>query len=393
MLHHSVVFCGYNVFPLGYAQTQRLLLIAKGLKGTGVKVQVLCRYGTYDSSSVALESKGDFEGVPYLYCSGSPYRNSNFVLRNGKKLLGLIREFSFLLLKRIHGELDYIFVCTNSFPNVLYYSFISKLLLTKSVIDNTEYWSAIDRHRFKLLDKLYDKYSPLLCNRIICISDFLYRHSLKSKGSNQVLKIPAIVDFSKFEEFPAIENHSKFVMFCGSLVYFEVIDFVISSFEKMETESVNLVLVASNGNYADHLKLQKRLANSSKGDFISVESDISYERLVGLYKSSLALLIPIRATIEDTARFPHKLGEYSAASGIIITNYEGEIPNYFRDMDNALVCNNYSLEEYREKMDYAVRRGSELSYMRKQVYKTGMAKFDHRVLGKQISEFLFDNNA
>lgn len=390
MLHHSIVFCGYNVFPLGYAQTQRLLLIAKGLKGTGVKVQVLCRYGTYDSSIAAVEAKGDFEGVPYLYCSGSPYRNSNFVLRNGKKLLGLIREFSFLLLKRIQGELDYIFVCTNSFPNVLYYSFISRLLLTKSVIDNTEYWSAIDRHRFKLLDKLYDKYSPLLCNRIICISDFLYRHSLKSKGSNQVLKIPAIVDFSKFEEYPAIENHNKFMMFCGSLVYFEVIDFVISSFENMEMDSVGLVLVASNGNHADFLKLQTRLANSSKRDLITFESDISYERLVGLYKSSLALLIPMRNTMEDIARFPHKLGEYTAAKGVIITNDEGEIPNYFYDMDNALVCKNFSVQEYSSKMEYAVKYMSELSFMRARAYKTGMLNFDYRVLGEQIGEFLFN---
>lgn len=390
MEDRNVVFCGYNVFPAGYAQTQRLLLLAKGLKLTGVKIQVLCRYGTYDSGKTVFEAKGVFEGVPYLYCSGSPYRNNKFILRNGKKLLGLIREFLFLLVRRINGNLDFIFVCTNSFSNVLYYSLLSRLLFTKSVIDNTEYWSSIDRHRFKLSDKLYDKYSPLLYNKVICISDFLYRHALDSKRRDQVIKIPAIVDFSKFSHYKALENRDTYMLFCGSLVYFEVIDFVISSFEKMETASVSLILVASNGNHADYSQLQTRLVNSSKRHLIKFESDISYERLVGLYKSSLALLIPMRATIEDKARFPHKLGEYTAAKGIIITVDEGEIPNYFRDMDNALVCNNYSLEEYSAKMEYAVTNASELSYLRERAYQTGMSNFDYRVLGDKIEEFLFN---
>ena len=45
--------------------------------------------------------------------------------------------------------------------------------------------------------------------------------------------------------------------------------------------------------------------------------------------NSEALLIPLRNTIQDIARFPNKLSEYVGVSGLIITTDVGEIKDYF----------------------------------------------------------------
>lgn len=388
----NIVFCGYNVFPIGYAQTQRLLLIAKGLNEQKVNVHILCRYGTYNANQKNVESEGTYENIPYYYCSGESFRNNDFFIRNIKKVRGIVMEFIFLFKKRIAGKLDYILVSTNSFENAIYYSLLSKMLFTKTIIDNTEYWSSVNREKINFGDAIYDFLTPILYNKVICISDFLFNHTLKFKKEKNILKIPAIVDFSKFDSETQKPNVNNYILFCGSAVYFEIIDFIIASFEAIENDLVKLVLVSSNGSNSDFEKLYKRIDSSPKKSLIVVKKDLSYEVLVSLYKNSLALLIPLRPTIEDMARFPHKLGEYTASKSIIVTTKFGEIPNYFIDSENALIANKYSIEEYAAKINLAIVQNDAIEKMKINSFETGLLNFDYKNSGKKIYNFLFKSS-
>lgn len=385
----NIVFCGYNVFPIGYAQTQRLLLIAKGLNEQKVNVHILCKYGTYSENGKNVEASGNYENIPYLYCSGESFRRSDFFRRNIKKFRGVVLEFVFLFKKRIAGQLDYIFVSTNSFENAIYYFLLSKVLFTKAVIDNTEYWSSVNREKINFGDKIYDFVTPILYDKVICISDFLFKHTLKFKNEKNILKIPAIVDFSKFSSETQKSDVNNYILFCGSAVYFEIIDFIISSFEALENGCVKLVLVSSNGSNSDFEKLNIRIDSSPKKNLIVVKRDLSYEILVSLYKNSIALLIPLRPTIEDMARFPHKLGEYTASKSIIVTTNFGEIPNYFVDLKNALIANKYSIEEYAAKINFAIEQNDAIEKMKMNSFEIGLLHFDYKNNGKKTFNFLF----
>ena len=387
----NIVFCGYNVFPIGFAQMQRLMLIAKGLSEQDVNVLIMCRYGTYNKKSTNIAAEGVFENIPYIYCSGESFRRVGFLSRNVKKLKGLVMEFIYLLKKRITGKLDYIFVSTNSFENAIYYSLLARLLFTKSLIDNTEYWSAVKRHKFGFGEKIYDFLTPILYHKVICISDFLYEHTLKFKKQKHILKIPAIVDFSKFNNKTSNKAINDYVLFCGSAVYFEVVNFIISSYEVIEDDIIKLILVCSNGRNSDFEKLNDRIASSSKKNLIILKRDISYKELVSLYQNSLALLIPLRPTIEDRARFPHKLGEYTASKSLIITTNLGEIPNYFRDLENALISKNYSIDEFGTKIDYAIKEKIIIKEIKQKSFETGLLHFDYKINGKKIYNFLYEN--
>jgi glycosyltransferase involved in cell wall biosynthesis len=387
----QIVFCGYNVFPYGFAQTQRLLLIARGLQLNHCEVTVLCRNGTYSIGQNNSEANGVFETIKYKYSSGYSYRPNSFVKRNFLKIKGVLNECLFLIKKRFSGELDYIFVTTNTFDKVLYYSILSKLLFTHSVIDNTEFWSAVKRQKWSFGEKLYDYLSPRLYNKVICISDFLYTHTLQIKNETNVLKIPAIVDFEKFEDSSSqLESNGKFILFCGSAVYYPIIQFIIEAFEMIDQSKVNLVIVSSNGKPSDFKKINSRINSSPKSQFIKLKSNLEYIALVQLYKESIALLIPLRNTKEDTARFPHKLGEYTASKSIIITTNNGEIPNYFTDMQNALIANKYDTKQFSEKIKYAISEDTKLLEMSENSYRTGLKNFDYRLNGKKIYNFLFN---
>jgi glycosyltransferase involved in cell wall biosynthesis len=103
------------------------------------------------------------------------------------------------------------------------------------------------------------------------------------------------------------------------------------------------------------------------------------------------LLIPLRQNDEDKARFPHKLGEYCASQGVIITTNNGEVPNYFTDLQNALVAESLNSDLFAEKMDYAITNKLNLSQIRRNAYKTGLQNFDYKTNGAKICDFLFNN--
>ena len=394
MVKKHLAFCGYNVFPHGFAQTQRLLLIAKGLEINNCNTTVICRYGTYQTKTDGVFSEGVYDGIKYKYCSGSPIRPVSFLRRNVQKLYGLINEFLLLLKMRISGKLDYIFVTTNSFDNVLYYSLISKLLFTRSVIDNMEFWSAVKRSKWSLGEKLHDQLSPILYSKVICISDFLVNQARKTRSKSNILKIPAIVDYSKFDRNDGdSSSHSKsdYLLFCGSAVYFPIIDFIIESFERTNDKKTALIIVSSNGGKSDFEKLNLRISESAKKELIELKSNLSYSVLIDLYKKSTALLIPLRQNDEDKARFPHKLGEYCASKSVIVTTNNGEVPNYFTDLQNALVAESLNSDLFAEKMDYAITNKLNLNQIRRNAYKTGLQNFDYKTNGAKIYNFLFNN--
>jgi glycosyltransferase involved in cell wall biosynthesis len=385
-----LVFSGYNVFPIGFAQTQRLLLFAKGLEEQNCNITVLCRYGTYKKSEHNVDAKGQYEGINYIYCSGLSFRPNVFIIRNIRKIIGIFNEFYILLKYRISGKLDYVFISTNYLSNVLFYSIISKVLFVPAVIDNTEFWSA---SRNNVASKLYDYLSPLLFQKVICISDYLYNHTVRMKKSANVLKIPAIVDFSKFN---ISDNNNtvddKSILFCGSATYYPIIDFIISAFEMADLIKVKLIIVASNGQKTDFERLNERISNSSKSNLIELKSNLAYNDLVKFYINSCALLIPLRPTIQDTARFPHKLGEYTASKGIIITTNNGEIPNYFKDMKNALIADEYDITLYAKKIEYVIKECENLGKLKNASFDTGMEFFDYKKNGKRIFDFLFSKS-
>ncbi len=126
---------------------------------------------------------------------------------------------------------------------------LGRIFKTTTVVDNVEYWTS--NKNYKGLDRMdkyfYDKFYFLFADKIICISDFLISKIGKS-ARNKVIKIPAITDFEKFK---INKNHERIVkgnyfLFCGSEKYFEVIDFVISAFEKQALKVIDRISCISN---------------------------------------------------------------------------------------------------------------------------------------------------
>jgi glycosyltransferase involved in cell wall biosynthesis len=66
------------------------------------------------------------------------------------------------------------------------------------------------------------------------------------------------------------------------------------------------------------------------------------------------LLLPLRNTIQDKARFPFKISEYLASGRPIITSDVGVISEYFIDNENALICIPDDIDSFVEKLNYVI---------------------------------------
>ncbi len=386
MKNKTILSVGYIMFPVGFAQVQRQILLAKALLLEGYEVTVLCRYGIY-SEKEGIAWKGVYEGINYIYCSGTSVKPVRFTKRNLLKIKGLINEIKYFRKYSRNEQLAGILISTNNFCNVLIYYLLGKIFRVTTIVDNVEYWSSNKSIRgLDRFDKyLYDKFYYIFTDKIICISDFLIEKVGHSK-SDKLIKIPAITDFDKFlhsKDSPGYVN-GKYFLFCGSENYFDVIDFVVSSFELLNDDNITLVLVTKNTD-----NLRNRIDRSSKKSQIMVMTGIPYDDLVVLYKNSEGLIIPMRDNDQDKARFPHKISEYCASSRPIITNCVGEIENYF-NKTNAYLCSGYDAREYADAMQRIISNPDQANKIAMNSYQTGIISFNYVSYSKPLIK-LFDN--
>ncbi|MBZ5855768.1 glycosyltransferase [Flavihumibacter profundi] len=388
MKKKNIFYVGYSGFPIGLAQVERQKQIARGLIHAGCPVTVICRKGIHTPDN-GLAAKGEFENIPYIYTSGSSYRPNSFFQRNWEKLVGLIREASFIIGKRRNSQVDALLVTTLKFSDVIWYWIIGGLTRLPVIIDTVEFNSSMDIRKgiVKKIDEgLYDKYSPLLADRVIVISDFLLQMVRGRYPNKPLLKIPAIVDFTKFTG--PLKGSDPYFLYCASANYLEIIAFVIKSYEVSNVAGAKLFLVC-NGSEPQMNKLRELIRNSKSSANIVLFSALPYQDLVDLYRNSFALLIPLRNTQQDVARFPHKLGEYCAASRAIITTNFGEVKAYFKDGKNAYIANEYDVPSFAAKMSEAFENRQLTEEVSKQAFITGKESFDNVVLGKKIADFIF----
>ena len=204
----------------------------------------------------------------------------------------------------------------------------------------------------KLNHILFEKISPNIADGVFVISDLLEKYVRERNKKIKILKVLPIFDYSVVEEARKIKESSisetysfienKFILYCGSFAYKEVIDLIINSYNKsIINKSIKLVMVLTSFKEND-MEYQNFINSNTNIVFLS---KLNYIDLVRLYINSFALVIPMRDTIQDKARMPNKISEYTGTKSIIITNIVGELGKYFND-SNAILAESFHINSY-----------------------------------------------
>jgi glycosyltransferase involved in cell wall biosynthesis len=340
----KIVFLGISGFPRPSAEVEKQQLILNSLRFLDKDVRIISKKNFYVDNVVPY--RGTFNGIRYFYTTFYSYKKKNKIENRLRIYFGQIVEKVLLII----DIQDIAIISSRSFLEILSYSVLFKFFKTKIFLTHVEDLSYKESNF--LFDKwnkyLFDKFAFRLVDGGLPISEYLYSKIHLSAPNCPLLKLPVLVDYNAFINIKTNESNQlileKYILYCGSIDYVDVINFIISAYELSDIEVKLVLVVNGHKEHVDNFKV------GIKNQNIEVFSSISFEDLVYLYKNADALLIPLRETIQDKARFPHKIGEYCAAGRPIVTNNWGEIPNYFTHLKSAYICKNYNLNDYAEAL-------------------------------------------
>lgn len=386
-----VVYLGETGFPFGLAAIQKMILISKSLINEGAKVTVINRKGIFDPEKpIDLPLEGDFEGIHYKYTSGNIYKPKNFIKRNIQKLKGILGEFNYIRTLRKNKELDAGIISCYHFGQVFLYRLYSFMFNFPVVYNYVEMASAIEHRRGvvrKINDFLFERLLVGSMAGSLPISQVLIDNYKKIAPGKSYLKIPILSDFEKFD-IPRKEPDNPHFLYCGALDYKEVIDFVLKAYDQLPADiDTHLYLVLGGGSKTTYEKLLEDIGKMEKSSMVKVIHNVPHAQIPMYYSQAKALLIPMRPTIQDAARFPHKIAEYVASGNPMISINYGEVAQYFKDGENALVAESYDAFQFAEKMKFVLDHHQEAKVIGEKGKKLGLKEFNHLNYGPKLKAF------
>lgn len=363
------------------AAIQRQLQIAKAMKNENTRVLVINRKGVHSAGLVKnenIKTAGTFEDIEYVYSSGAALYPGNFAIRSFLKIIGSVGELLLILYNRLFKNASCMVINTLSLAHLKYYYFVSRVLGLTLIYDYVEYMSSMEDRSMKHISgvKGFDDEFFKFADSIIVISVYLENHIKKSAPGKPYVVIPPIMDFEKFDMINAKPKESEYFLYCGSTHYFDVIEFVIESYQiaNSNKHGIALILVV-NGDSEKIANLQQTILDTSS---IKIVSNLSYETLIGYYKNAKALLIPLQDNLQDKARFPFKISEYTAAARPIITSSSGAILDYFYDGVNALIAKTGDPDDFASKLAFIISNPEQAEIIAKNGYQLGVKYFNYK---------------
>jgi len=390
-----VLYLGSNGFPFGSATVQRQIQIAKSLNGAGFHTIVVCRRSPYSKEITNRENisrHGYFEGIEYYYSSILQYRSSNFLIRNIVKLSGILFEFLYLLYFFLFKKVKYLLYRSDSLGISMYYYYYSKLFNVDVIYDYVELYDSLRSRKKKkkgFFKRTFDKNFFKYTDKIIVISEFLRNHIENQGVILPIVKVPPTIDFSYFDDL-SVKNHSSpFLLFCGNASYADITRFIVQAYKNSNAveNGYNLKLVL-NGSNSEIERLNIYINNNDLKRLIHVRSKISYIELLSYYKQASALLIPLSNNIQDQARFPFKISEYTASKTPIITSNTGAIKEYFTNNENALIAKVSDVKDFSKKINFIFEFPNKATDIGLKGYELGKDKFNYVSYKKILKDFI-----
>lgn len=394
-----IVFAGEPGFPVGFGSIQRIKLIAQGLIYNECRVTVLSYKGVHGPKH-DFPPQGQADGVPYHYTSGTIHRSSGFFRRNWLKITGKLNELSYLLQQKRNGQLDACIVSTMKIHVLLIYRIWLKMINVPLILDYVELNSAIASRTSRgkrINDYLFDRFAVKLSDAVTPISEVLIEQAQTLAPGKPIHKLPILCDFNKFDPSAGKggEGEIRF-MYCGAASYMPLIDFVLEAFGRLDHSStdkkvfLDFILGGSEKELERVFRAIDQHENSAR---IRVFQNVPHAQIPDYYAKASALLIPLRPTLQDAARFPHKLGEYLASGRPVITTSFGEIRHYdFLDEQTALIAADYDAALFAERMQFILNHPEEGRSIGQRGREMGLANFNYKTLGTGLKQFLLLKN-
>ena len=375
-----IVHVGSPYFPEGNAAVQRIRITYRALIEPGFSTLIINKESY--RTNVNLKRANRFEGIPYVYTSTSLTRPRYWVAFRLNRISGIFGELK-VLFKRRKKIGAIILYNTSSFSELIYYRLVSKFMGFKLVFQYVEYRSSFKAASpgRRINNYFFDNFSYYFTDGVIVISEFLRNEITKRNSKLPLIKVPAICNFEEFAAIDAIKASNSYLLYCGTSYYLPVIIIFIELYEKIPEKKLyngylKLIIGANNPQSLDVVK--DIINKSNYKENIILPNGIPYNELIAYYKSADLLLIPLRNTLQDLARFPHKISEYTASKRPLISTNIGELNYYFENNVSAILADEYTIDSYIESLVNILPNKDLLDQIGNRGYEVGVNNFHYQ---------------
>lgn len=329
-IHVIAVCCGQG-FPTGMALTYRIKMVGLALLNAGARFSVFHVGGSPFGNSL---SAGVWNGIAYRYFPGDPRREPRRWMRLWKNFCGLAGVAAEIHRLRRRGEQIVVYSDFYGGENIL-------LAATGApVIAEISEWYPGRTDRTWWL-RFIAAAGAVPISR--ALEERLQIRMRKWRRNFPQLRIPVLMDMqadSKLQAGPQFEP--PYLLWMGD-PYGEIrahLDFLIDVLARVREKHPDCKLVLL-GNFSENLKNElesqaERVVGTRSA--VVVHGFVPKEQLAIPIAEATALLAPLPTGVRWECCFPTKLGEYLASGRPVVSSRIGEVAEYLRDGQTAMLA-------------------------------------------------------
>jgi glycosyltransferase involved in cell wall biosynthesis len=382
-----------SAFPIGFASTNRILSYARGFVFNKIETKILCLRPTEKTDSVInTDQEGIYNGIPYVYTSGTTIKSSNTFVKILQHILGLINAFSRIKKDNSNSKIDAIILYERSLVLSLFFFVVTKLLKITYLKEESEY-PFVERK-----DNLYNRiylfvfinFSYRLFDGMLIMTKILIEYFKDKVNSRaQIIHIPMTVEFERFENVKK-NNKGDYLAYCGDLNPKDGIEILIKSFKIVSEKYplLKLLIIGDNKNNSIIDSIKSLLHKLKIDDRVILTGRVSRDDMPDLLCNAIALCLSRPSSIQAHGGFPTKLGEYLATGKPVIVTSVGEIPIYLTDGDNALIAEPDNVDHFASKIDIVLSNQDKAKEIGMKGKEVAINNFNYKFQSMMVINFI-----
>lgn len=380
-------------FPYGMAPASRIKCLAKAMMFAGADVSMITYMRTESPWRTIqnTESRGIYEGIPFMYIGGKTIRsripplNKFIEYMDRRRLLQYLRthlqpkdivymydlncwEFSVQLANTVHEKGAYYVKDLCEMP------YGDRLVTEKMKKDRENAF----------------KYEYPIVDAVIPISDALTNLAKKyCKADCKFLKVPILVDFAKFK-LADLSSQADFQYIFHTGKVTEQKDGILGMIEaygRVVNSSYPELRFICTGNYENsiHAEAIRELINKyhlkNKLIFLGY---ISQEQLKDYLSKATVVIINKYQNEQNTYCFATKLAEYLAAEKPVIISDFGEATNWVENKKSAIIFPAGDMTALSKSIKYVLDNPNNCKAIAGEGQKVCQSCFDYKVWGQPL---------
>lgn len=383
-------------FPNGMAGTNRIKCYARAIKKGGIDCEVIIfrRTEVYGKPVQNTLGKGEYEGVPYQYISGTPLRDKNLIIRQCLDKIDEWRTFQYLKENIKKGDILFIY---NSVSFNMSVSFINiahnnDAFCVRDLCELPYGTGAETKRAIRQRKITFEKQFPGF-DGVFSISDSLLNLAKKyTLPTCKHMKVPIMVEY---EHYVIEKEHeipkNPYIFHAGTL--YQQKDGILGMIEAfgMAKQRLQLpikyILTGSIESSSHPTELKEIINQYHLEDSIEF---LGYLRRDAIrdYLSKASLVISNRPkSQQDYYGFSTKVGEYLASGTPLITTKWGEAMNWLKDKENAYVVESENTEALADAIVHVFQNQEEARMVGLAGQKTCQECFDYRHWSQSFADF------